>query len=46
MKSLISTSLKTMQEQADKVLGIAGVGDILKPIIEGIIKKITALVGG
>jgi hypothetical protein len=46
VKSLISTSLKTMQEQADKVLGIAGVGDILKPIIEGIVKKITAIVGG
>jgi hypothetical protein len=46
VNTLISSSLKTLQEQVDKVLGIAGVSDVLKPIIEGIIKKFTAIVGG
>ncbi len=43
---MVDASTKAMQEKANTVLGLPGVGDILKSVIEGIIKKLTALVTG
>jgi len=42
----IETSTKVFQEQSEKVLALPGVGDVLKSVIEGIVKKLVALVTG
>ena len=43
---VIESSTKTFQEQSDKVLALPGVGDVLKSVIDGIVKKLLALVTG
>jgi hypothetical protein len=40
----IETSTKVFQEQSEKVLALPGVGDVLKSVIDGIVKKLVALV--
>ena len=44
--SLLEGGQKTLTEKTDKVLGIPGVGDLLKPLLEGILEKLAALLKG
>lgn len=43
---LLESSQKTLTEKADKVLGIPGVGELLKPILDGLLEKVAALLKG
>ena len=47
-KAIVSTIVKqgqkTLQEKAEKVLALPGVGEILKPILDGVMEKVTALI--
>lgn len=43
LNGLLESSQKTLTEKVEKVLGIPGVGELLKPALEGILEKIAAL---
>ncbi|MHB8972890.1 MAG: hypothetical protein ACYC3X_17660 [Pirellulaceae bacterium] len=45
LKTLVKTSTAVLQEKANKVLGLAGVSDVLKPIVAAMVQKLMALVG-
>lgn len=42
---LVSTAIGSLQPLIDSVLGMDGVGDILGPVLPGIMEKLTALAG-
>lgn len=43
---LLEGGQKTLTEKTDKVLGIPGVGELLKPLLEGLLEKVAALIKG
>lgn len=44
--TLLEGGHKALAEKTEKVLGIAGVSDLLKPLLEGILEKLSALLKG
>ena len=44
--TLLEGGQKTLTEKAEKVLGIAGVSDLLKPLLDGLLEKLAALLKG
>lgn len=44
--TLLEGGQKTLTEKAEKVMGIAGVSDLLKPLLEGLLQKLAALLKG
>ena len=44
--SLLEGGEKTLQEKAEKVVGIPGVGELLKPLLDGLLEKLAALIKG
>ena len=43
--SVIATALETVKPMIESAIGIDGVGDILGPVLSGIVEKLTALAG-
>jgi hypothetical protein len=43
LTGMLQASQKTLTEKTEKVLGIPGVGELLKPLLEGILEKLAAL---
>ena len=46
MLSLLEGGQKTLQEKAEKVVGIPGVGELIKPLLDGLLEKLAALIKG
>ena len=44
--SLLEGGQKTLQEKAEKAVGIPGVGDLIKPLLDGLLEKLAALIKG
>lgn len=45
IKTLLGSSMSTLKTLVDKVLAIPGVGEKLKPVIDGLMAKLTAVTG-
>ena len=43
---LLEGGEKTLQEKAEKVVGIPGVGELIKPLLDGLLEKLAALIKG
>lgn len=46
VSSIVKQGQKTLQDKADKVLAIPGVGEILKPILDTLLEKVSSLIKG
>ncbi len=44
--SLLEGGQKTLQEKAEKAVGIPGVGELIKPLLDGLLEKLAALIKG
>ena len=44
--SLLEGGEKTLQEKAEKAIGIPGVGELIKPLLDGLLQKLSALIKG
>ena len=44
--SLLEGGEKTLQEKAEKVIGIPGVGELIKPLLDGLLEKLSVLIKG
>ena len=44
--SLLEGGEKTLQEKAEKAIGIPGVGELIKPLLDGLLEKLSVLIKG